>query len=80
MTVPRITAVSRGEGQWRRQSFWRPGANVIFVAPLGWNRIEPPSFGASPSGARGQLPPPPRLPPRAAFGDGDEDLKNTAVG
>jgi hypothetical protein len=52
--------------QWRRQGFWRPGANVIyviFVAPfLGCNH---PLLAPSPSGARGQLPPP-DPPPRCA--------------
>lgn len=39
--------------QWRRQGFWGLGANVIFVAPLGWNHtlLAPP-----PSDARGQSP------------------------
>jgi hypothetical protein len=32
------------------------GANVIFVAPPLAGTVEPPSFGAPPSGARGQLP------------------------
>jgi hypothetical protein len=54
--------VRMGPTQWRRQGFWRPGANVIFVAPLA-GTAEPPSFGAPPSGARGQLPPDPLAPP-----------------
>jgi hypothetical protein len=50
-----------GIKQWRRQGFWRPGANVIFVAPLAGTILYP-LLAPPPSGARGQP------SPRAAIG------------
>jgi hypothetical protein len=56
--VPARSKVARTDAKipWRRQGFWRPGANGISVAPLAGTAELPPSFGAPPSGTRGNSP------------------------